>query len=485
MELYFSEYFNVDPASLENYGALDISVVSDLPLFVDPFLLFSSDKPPYQALHQDILKYLRFLRDEATPDLDPGLIDSWYRFKEVKQNWFGYTLLGNGGQGLGKDFAEALHESLTEIFTDFGEETITQGTHLEKLCLIKPGVGKDNISDFTTNLIKGFLLEYTESFAREHLADEHRETFAVARAVFDYERKSWSTRSYELPSLQGDFVLLTPADLLTRDDTWINHGDMLSKFYLLPETVPNDQLRARINRYFRDQLGRGKTTKKERNEATEKTLRKFPELIDHYIRLQEESGDEAKAKSATKVEDTRRVLVAQVKQAVENLEGRTDFYQQPWKSYDECLERVLFFKGYIEDNDGYRLLNRAGHPFTKETELHLAFGLAWCRTEFDINREPNNGRGPVDFKASFGAGDKSLIEFKLGSNPQLKRNLEKQVEIYEKANQTRSSIKVIVFYTLRDERRLKKVLRELKLEDDESVVLIDARDDNKPSASKA
>ena len=37
-----------------------------------------------------------------------------------------------------------------------------------------------------------------------------------------------------------------------------------------------------------------------------------------------------------------------------------------------------------------------------------SFGLVWCNTEFDINREPNNGRGPVDFKASYGAGDKSL-----------------------------------------------------------------------------
>lgn len=59
-----------------------------------------------------------------------------------------------------------------------------------------------------------------------------------------------------------------------------------------------------------------------------------------------------------------------------------------------------------------------------------------CNSEFDVNREPNYGRGPVDFKASYGAGDKSLIEFKLGSNTQLKRNLEKQVEIYKKANQT-------------------------------------------------
>lgn len=47
---------------LEAYGAFDVSVASDLPLSADPFLLFHSDKPEYQELHQKILHYPRFLR---------------------------------------------------------------------------------------------------------------------------------------------------------------------------------------------------------------------------------------------------------------------------------------------------------------------------------------------------------------------------------------------------------------------------------------
>ena len=78
-----------------------------------------------------------------------------------------------------------------------------------------------------------------------------------------------------------------------------------------------------------------------------------------------------------------------------------------------------------------------------------------------------------------------MIEFKLGSNKQLKRNLEKQVAIYEAANGTRSSVKAIVCYTASQERRVAKILKELNLQSEESVVVIDARNDNKPSASKA
>ena len=105
---------------LEEFGAFDVSVVSDLPLFIDPFLIFHSDKPEYQTLHKSILRYLRFLRDKAAGGkIDPGLIASWYKFKEVKQNWLGFTLLGNGGHGLGTKFAVALHDSRRDRLEQF------------------------------------------------------------------------------------------------------------------------------------------------------------------------------------------------------------------------------------------------------------------------------------------------------------------------------------------------------------------------------
>jgi hypothetical protein len=259
---------------------------------------------------------------------------------------------------------------------------------------------------------------------------------------------------------------------------------MIKKFPQLPPTVPNDELRAQINKYFRDQLGPDPDAKRKRTAAAD-TIMKFPELIDRYIKLQEDNGDQAESVSSSKVGDTRKALVDQLRAVIADLEQRTDFYDKPWTSYDEALARAKYFKAYIEDNEGYKLLNRGAEAFSSETEVQIAFGLVWCNTDFDINREVNNGRGPVDYKASFGAGDKSLIEFKLASNTQLKRNLQNQVPIYEKANRTGKSVKVIIYFTEQQEARAKKILKELKLEDEKSILLIDARSDNKPSASKA
>jgi hypothetical protein len=55
-------------------------------------------------------------------EVNEALLYNWYVFKEVKQNGFAFTILGNGGSGLGPDFARALHSNLPGLFRDFGDE---------------------------------------------------------------------------------------------------------------------------------------------------------------------------------------------------------------------------------------------------------------------------------------------------------------------------------------------------------------------------
>lgn len=39
----FSEYFEVNIDDLQKYGAIDISLVADIPMFIDPILIFNID----------------------------------------------------------------------------------------------------------------------------------------------------------------------------------------------------------------------------------------------------------------------------------------------------------------------------------------------------------------------------------------------------------------------------------------------------------
>jgi hypothetical protein len=145
---------------------------------------------------------------------------------------------------------------------------------------------------------------------------------------------------------------------------------------------------------------------------------------------------------------------------------------------------VAFLKDVIENKGGHRLFYVDGRPIDREEDIHMLYRLTWYASESDVSREVNDGRGPADFKVSRGSQDKTIVEFKLAKNTQLKRNLEHQVEIYKKASDAKRGIKVIVYFSAAERKRVAGILKALKLTDDR-VVLVDARRDNKPSGSKA
>ena len=116
-----------------------------------------------------------------------------------------------------------------------------------------------------------------------------------------------------------------------------------------------------------------------------------------------------------------------------------------------------------------------------EAHMQLAFRLLWYGSDKDVNREVNNGRGPVDFKISFGSGDKCIIEFKWASNTKLKENLQFQPEIYAKANGTKNKLCVVLYTSKHELARVEKVLMEIGKTGDKNIILIDAS--KKKSAS--
>lgn len=485
MDLYFSDIFGVLPETLDKYGAFNISLVTDLPLFIDPFLLFNSKKKEYQKLHDDIIMYLRFLKDKSTAGtVDPALLKLWYHFSEVKENYLGFCISGNAGRGLGSDFAHALNINLNTLFSDFGSERVTKGSHLEKLCLIKEGVGRDTISDFTTNLIKEYLLQYTQAFAKKHIDKKLRREFAVSRVSFNYETESWQPGNFDLPVFNESYVLLTPKDILTKDETWINKDDFFRQFDRIPLAIENTQLRAQINNYLRSILPK-RPTMQDHHKAIARVALKFPELIDYFIKYKEDHGDEAVKKSSLDVSDSTAVYINQFGSLINLLSQETAFYAIPGDTSEEALKRIEFLKDVIENKGGHRIFYHKGKPIAKEEDIHILFRLTWFVTPSDVSREVNDGRGPVDFKISRGSKDKTLVEFKLASNPQLSRNLQRQLEIYKKASDTKKGYKVIFYFSQPELDRVSKILKDLKMINDPNIILIDARKDNKPSGSKA
>ena len=489
-KIYFSDFFRIDPDIIDSYGALDISLLNDLPLFIDPFLIFCSDDSECQKMHEEIINYLVYLRDKAvnSQQVDDSELRYLYCFPEVRQTYLGFCQNGNYGSGLGMDFARALHTGLKTVFSDFGNGTITKGKHIEKVCLLKEGVGRDNISDFITNLVKPYLCAYTEQFAKDYLQPEQCTIFNVDKCEFDYSNGIWKAKKFYLPKIidhkgNPDFVLLTPTMLLVRDDAWINRKDMIRSFTQYATAIPDKVLRDRVNVYFNSQLSE-RSNKDDRDHAAESTIRQFPILTDYYIRYQEDRERDALARNLADVTGVRQVFIEQLLQLIEQLKP-LGFYDtnKPSNSYEEAMERLLYLKHVVEDCDGYRYFYDGDKPIHREADLHIMYRLACCNTVSDANAEVNNGRGPVDFKLSRGRRDQTLVEFKLART--LKRNLEKQVDVYKNANDHPNTIKAIMYFTDEEQKKVFKILNDLELMGKNGIVLIDARKDNKIQASKA
>ena len=384
-------------------------------------------------------------------------------------------------------FAKSLHRNFNNVFRNFGDEIVTRSSHLEKLCLIRDGVGRDNISDFTTNLIKQYLAEFTQDFALKHLDKSRRRIVTLRKVRFNYDTRSWAPGSFELPYCQGEFVLLTPKDILTKDEAWINRLELLDRFPEIARALPDATLRAQVNDYLVRAIPSGpKVTKKEIRKATGRAVERFPQVLDYYIRDKEDDGEKAVSFAKARVREVEAIFIRKVRELVTKYLDPGGFYQIPYNTYEEAHERVMFLKDVIENKGGHKLFYVNGAPIEREADLQTLYRLTWYATDSDVSREANDGRGPADFKISRGAADKTIVEFKLAKNTQLERNLKKQCEIYEAASDaTHPSIKAILYFDDPQYERVVRILKRLKLEDNENIVVIDACDYNKPSGSRA
>lgn len=485
-KLVFSDYFDIEEQCLTDYGALNICLSSDLPLFIDPFLLFASEKKEYKELHRKIVQHLIDLKDIAISDSE-DVNELLFCFPEIKQNWLGLCKYGNEGKGLGPKFAKSIIKAFNGFYSNFGEETLTEESHIEKLTLLNSGVGKDFISDFSVNLIHEFLLEYTQAFALKYLPEHKRKKFNV-RCSFNLALQVLTPKEFELPYFflesEGDYILLTPVDILTKDEAFISNNELFHNFHRITNSIGNESLRQSINSYFRQCLPPSvrKPQKEDKDRAIAQTISKFPELIDYYIKTKEQKKSEAISVSSEKIETIKKELLKPLADFCSLVINESAFFDTSVDSYSEALKRVYYLKDVIENNDGYRVFYKDSRPIASEDTIQRIFRLTWYASPYSVDSEVNNGRGPADYKVSFGTGDSTIVEFKLGRSTSLKRNLKNQTEIYKKASKSISDIKVILCYNISEINKVKRVLKELKVDDSENIVIIDASP--KTSASK-
>lgn len=497
--MFFNEQFQVDKKLLKEYGAINISLVCDVPLFIDPMLIFNSKDEKYIKLHEEIICYFHFLYKKSIQGLTPKEIDAWFNFSEIPNNWLGYSLSGNKGLALGRKYANFLYKN---IGFSMNTHNISKSIHIEKVMLLYEGSGKDKISDLVVNLIKGFLCEYTENFALKYIKKEFLDNFFVDKAYFNYDTESFIDKEFTLPFIYNEkgkkeYVLLTPYNILRTDEPAINKKDFFENYDRVCNSVENETLRAYINnyiglavkRYEEQQRNKKKTNekgiKKVEKEAFQDIVKKYPELYDYYIKLREEDGFKIKEQCYEEVKIQIDKLYTAYENIISLFKNNNYVRNEKANAREEAKERIKFFKHIIEDCDGYKNLYTKGVRIAQENDLQRLFRFVWYGTSYKVDSESNNGRGQTDFIISKGQNDQNIVEFKLASNSKLAHVFE-QVKIYEAANCSTGSLVVIFYFSEEEYYFSKKIIKDADYENmiDDSIFLIDCRNDNKTSASK-
>jgi len=255
----------------------------DLALGIDPFLLFKSRDPILSQLHSTILTAfnhgLELIRKGQT-DEARRLFD----FPEVSEIGLGYTKKGKRGSGVGEYLSELVTETLAE-----SPSLLERGVrHIEEMQLVSIGIGPDRVSDIAANLLKQFLIEYTqkqceiwEISVASGIPIEH---------IFDTENFSWQDSYVDVPVSPYDKspILLVPRRIV-RTLPWINYDDffrMEFAAYLRAKRV-----RGRIGNK-RQSVLRSTETEIDKEKVVQVTRAEI-ERVDRYVSVKEATASAA------------------------------------------------------------------------------------------------------------------------------------------------------------------------------------------------
>jgi hypothetical protein len=195
----------------------------DLPLYVDPFLLWKSPSLQDQSLHGAMIaafNRLGALWKQGKADEASRTIQQMSECEEVG--------LGAAAKKMGKRIGLPAAQQILNLFATI--PLYSAGfTHFEEIQLFVDGVSKDRVSDIACNLLKSFLIDYTIEQCDKLRIPRSRTSL---HDVYDHQsHKLVVIEQIELPvdPTNGAPILLVPKRWL-RHSPWIGFDDYFKNY---------------------------------------------------------------------------------------------------------------------------------------------------------------------------------------------------------------------------------------------------------------
>ena len=223
----------------------------DIPLYLDPFLLWRSPSQQDQSLHTALLVSFNHLHWLVQKGREAEAVQNLIAASECNEVGLGVSPKRKGKR-IGARTARALL-SLFSLIPEYGKFGFA---HLEEIQLYVDGVAKDRVSDIACNFLKSFLIDFTIDQCHEYdipLADVHLET------LYDYKTHRFTVDiAVQLPVSpeSGTPILLVPKRWL-RHVPWINFDDYFATACPTDDVVTQQGAAGRVQvlNYNRDNYG--------------------------------------------------------------------------------------------------------------------------------------------------------------------------------------------------------------------------------------
>ena len=427
--------------ALEVAGVFDRFIDIDSRLHVDPHLLSHSNAPELVAATRTLDRYW-----EDTISVLRGIFEYGDRFwrEALKRFTFpenpsvglGYAAAGTIGAAIGRKTAEGLVDTARQLV----RAGIVDPKVFELVGLFEPNVGPDLISDMTVHIVESHLLEFTQRICAE-LRIPTKSFLLIGT-------------NYQLPACPATkrHLILLPKDVLRDLPVAFCWEDI--------DTVCayNEALRARLNSLIGENWKRA--TKDNKKQKLKQVLLENPEALTDLIQQYRSKPAEPYDFARDILGETIWLDIAKNAAAEHPLDLKRIGAATPENILLLVRAICSHFRHLVEDCGLSRIFWTDDKQIRHERLPQLLFFAVadcYCKAnDIDLSPEVNSGRGPVDFKLSKGYAARVLVEIKWSKNTKLVHGFETQLEEYAKAEQTNTTMLLIVRVT-ESETSIKKI----------------------------
>lgn len=217
---------------------VNIDVNKDFPVYLNPFV-FSTRLDPFSV---DATRAVRGFFQHNLALINSGKVDearsNFNYLNEPNETCLGMSTKKPRGRGVGEDNADDLFDSI------LNSRALKTGLvdHLEDTAIFIPGIGRDKVSDTTTNIIRLNLIRYTQ--AQCNLLGIPLTPDVASGFFWEPTTKRWHQEHTDMLVINGKKILLVPKGVVSYV-TEFNHGKYHQHHAL--EFLQDDHLKRNTN----------------------------------------------------------------------------------------------------------------------------------------------------------------------------------------------------------------------------------------------